>query len=374
MSETEPGWQPDPTGRFQHRYWDGHQWTEHVSNAGVASTDPYTAGDAGGDATVTDAPAATAPPTAPVSGTDQPAAEPTAPVPGTDGPTAAEPTAVWPAPADPGAAAAPPVPPAYVGPPATPDGSPSGSKKGLLIGGGILAAVIAAVAAFLLLGGDDDGGDRARIRAAMASQIRQDSELTKAQAECVADAVIDEMGTEKLKDVDFSADEPPEAIADDLFKAAFASLEKCDIDPDTFGGGDTSDGDGTYGSDPDLDDLYDRCADGDYQACDDLFNESPSGSEYEEFGDTCGGRNDPAGYCVELYSEGGGSGSLPDGFEQQLADIYESSLGLSPSQARCLAGKIADAIDAGKLSEDEAMSDIFSYLSDCDISLDEING
>jgi len=35
-----PSWHPDPTGRHQHRYWDGEQWTHHVSNNGDASLDP----------------------------------------------------------------------------------------------------------------------------------------------------------------------------------------------------------------------------------------------------------------------------------------------------------------------------------------------
>lgn len=34
------GWNPDPLGRHELRYWDGTQWTEHVSNAGEQSTDP----------------------------------------------------------------------------------------------------------------------------------------------------------------------------------------------------------------------------------------------------------------------------------------------------------------------------------------------
>jgi hypothetical protein len=46
----------------------------------------------------------------------------------------------------------------------------------------------------------------------------------------------------------------------------------------------------TYGDDPTLDALWDACEDGDGQACDDLFFDSPVGSEYEEFGKTCGGR------------------------------------------------------------------------------------
>lgn len=34
------GWYDDPSGRFQYRYWDGGQWTEHVSRDGQQYTDP----------------------------------------------------------------------------------------------------------------------------------------------------------------------------------------------------------------------------------------------------------------------------------------------------------------------------------------------
>ncbi|MGN6694996.1 MAG: DUF2510 domain-containing protein [Aquihabitans sp.] len=34
------GWHPDPSGRHEHRFHDGQNWTEHVSTAGVAGTDP----------------------------------------------------------------------------------------------------------------------------------------------------------------------------------------------------------------------------------------------------------------------------------------------------------------------------------------------
>ena len=41
---TEPGtpanWHPDPFGRHELRYWDGSQWTEHVSSHGRQSIDP----------------------------------------------------------------------------------------------------------------------------------------------------------------------------------------------------------------------------------------------------------------------------------------------------------------------------------------------
>lgn len=43
---------------------------------------------------------------------------------------------------------------------------------------------------------------------------------------------------------------------------------------------------GTYGSDPTLDRLQDRCAGGDGDACDDLYWDSPSGSAYEAFAES----------------------------------------------------------------------------------------
>jgi hypothetical protein len=39
-STTPAGWYPDPSTRFEMRYWDGGQWTEHVARGGQQSTDP----------------------------------------------------------------------------------------------------------------------------------------------------------------------------------------------------------------------------------------------------------------------------------------------------------------------------------------------
>lgn len=33
-------WYTDPTGRYQHRYWDGYQWTDQVSSGGPSAIDP----------------------------------------------------------------------------------------------------------------------------------------------------------------------------------------------------------------------------------------------------------------------------------------------------------------------------------------------
>ncbi|MGH9274192.1 MAG: hypothetical protein ACRDZU_06045, partial [Acidimicrobiales bacterium] len=203
--------------------------------------------------------------------------------------------------------------------------------------------------------------------------------LSGGQAECVADLLVNEAGEDAFKDADFGADDPPQEFIDAFLAVGPEQfVEECGIDEAAFSGSGESDGGGTYGSDPELDALYDACEDGDYQACDDLYLDSPSGSEYEEFADTCGERNDPAGYCVDIYEDDGGNlptgGDLPAGFEQQLADIYESSLGLSQEQAECLAGKLADAVSSGSLSEEEAFSEVFDFLSDCDIDPSEISG
>ena len=40
MSTTPANWYPDPVNRHQLRYWDGANWTEHVSDNGVAGVDP----------------------------------------------------------------------------------------------------------------------------------------------------------------------------------------------------------------------------------------------------------------------------------------------------------------------------------------------
>lgn len=69
----------------------------------------------------------------------------------------------------------------------------------------------------------------------------------------------------------------------------------------TFGGGNCTEHrlrSFTYSGDADLDALWDECAVGDDEACDDLCLRAPYGSEYEDFGDTCGGRQDGSGFCV----------------------------------------------------------------------------
>jgi hypothetical protein len=43
MTDPAPNWYPDPTGRYDLRYWDGSEWTSHVARGGNQSTDPLAA-------------------------------------------------------------------------------------------------------------------------------------------------------------------------------------------------------------------------------------------------------------------------------------------------------------------------------------------
>jgi hypothetical protein len=63
------------------------------------------------------------------------------------------------------------------------------------------------------------------------------------------------------------------------------------------------------GTDPQLPNAHDlavKCHDGDMQACDDLYDGSTAASEYETYGNTCGGRlpNDNTEYCVDVFGPG----------------------------------------------------------------------
>lgn len=107
------GWHPDPFGRHEHRYWDGTAWTDQVSDAGQAGTDPP-------------APAAAV-----------------------------------------GAVSATPYVP--------PSGSTSGSGKGKIVGlvlGGLAVVAVVVVLALVVLGGDD--GDDTDANASGGADTSQD--------------------------------------------------------------------------------------------------------------------------------------------------------------------------------------------------------
>jgi hypothetical protein len=109
-------------------------------------------------------------------------------------------------------------------------------------------------------------------------------------AECLGQGLIDSLGADALGSLANAAgsanpDAEVAAFGVELLRIA----EDCGIDPDALDDPSSS-GAFAYGDDPELDALYDECAAGDGVSCDDLYLNSPTGSEYELFGGTCGGR------------------------------------------------------------------------------------
>jgi hypothetical protein len=62
---------------------------------------------------------------------------------------------------------------------------------------------------------------------------------------------------------------------------------------------------GDLGNDSLLDRLAEECFDGDPSSCDELFRDSPPGSDYEKYGSTCGERTTGGqrGGCGALYPD-----------------------------------------------------------------------
>jgi hypothetical protein len=192
MSHDPAGWQPDPTGRHDHRYWDGSRWTEHVADGGVASTDPYAPGPAA------------------VPGPD----EPTAVTAVAEGDTASYPTA--------GA------PPPYVPPsPVAGTGADPRGRRGLFIGAGVLVIVVLAVAAFLALGDDDEPTEPLTDRSTDTTEPRDES--TDGAGDGFGDGGLPEDGFEDgFEDLpeDFADGDMEEAIAEAYEQAFDLSEDK----------------------------------------------------------------------------------------------------------------------------------------------------
>jgi hypothetical protein len=132
--------------------------------------------------------------------------------------------------------------------------------------------------------------------------------LTREQAECYVDGVHSRVGSRYLA--------PGATIPDDVAAPMTSIRVDCvgvenlgvttTVDPalDPSGPAPPSTEAGNLprqrGDDPVLDALYDQCALGSGQACDDLFDRSPVGSAYEAFALTCGNRTTER-RCADVY-------------------------------------------------------------------------
>jgi polyhydroxyalkanoate synthesis regulator phasin len=81
-------------------------------------------------------------------------------------------------------------------------------------------------------GGSDDDGEVAE---GVSDQLVETTDLTREQADCFAEALVEELGEDKVKDIDFSADEPEGALGGEIVAATDSASTKCDIDLGSVG-------------------------------------------------------------------------------------------------------------------------------------------
>jgi hypothetical protein len=166
----------------------------------------------------------------------------------------------------------------------TPEAGGDGRRRGWLIGAGLTAVAVTAGALLLAVSGrdndedDPDGG---------APTTELPAEAPPGSG---AEVSRSEFARSELSLPDFSLP---------ALTAPVTTLEEGAVPPAE----DEPDG---LGSDAELDELAEECFDGEMQSCDDLYTRSPRDSDYEEYGDTCAGRQPPntRRYCSDVFTGG----------------------------------------------------------------------
>jgi len=101
------------------------------------------------------------------------------------------------------------------------------------------------------------------------------------------------------------------------------AYEEC-LTPEEFAN--TAGGNSTlaYGDDARLDELHDRCADGDLRLCDTLYWSAPAGSDYGAFAADCGGNRPAAMYSCSLEGAVDPATGFADLESAQINDLSAS--------------------------------------------------
>jgi hypothetical protein len=130
--------------------------------------------------------------------------------------------------------------------------------------------------------------------------------ITDEQAACYVDRVLDEIGSAPLR---ADAEVSPEQNARlTTLRVDCIGVVNLGAAPPTSTPASVRDGalpgPKRKGESAELDALWDACASGYGQACDALFEQAPMGSEYEDFGASCGGRTREQ-QCAAVYPSPG---------------------------------------------------------------------
>jgi hypothetical protein len=82
------------------------------------------------------------------------------------------------------------------------------------------------------------GGDEvtdADVVEELSTDLETTMGLSASDADCVAERLVDDLGADELRDVDFAADEPPASDQEELAAAVLDARSDCDVDLSTTG-------------------------------------------------------------------------------------------------------------------------------------------
>ena len=135
-------------------------------------------------------------------------------------------------------------------------------------------------------------------------QLTEDGTFTDESAQCVVDGLnAAEISLQSVTDEELGDDPLPDEAAAIVGECLLADLGLDTDDVDLSGLTEPADPASLSEEgvgDPALDALFAACEGGDGAACDDLYFDSPFGSRYENFGNTCGNRFETSpGLCAD---------------------------------------------------------------------------
>jgi hypothetical protein len=158
--------------------------------------------------------------------------------------------------------------------------------------------VLCGVAAVLAATGACSGAAYDRDGAVDRVLARYGDRLSRQQAECYVDRVVEQLGSGAVDDESPPPEQVPRLTRIRVDCAGVVSLGTSVPVTRPVVPGDTSPR--RRGDDAELDRLWDRCQSGAGSACDRLFEEAEPGTDYEEFALTCGHRtSEPR--CADKY-------------------------------------------------------------------------
>lgn len=69
----------------------------------------------------------------------------------------------------------------------------------------------------------------------LSTDLQNTMGLSADDADCMAERMVDDLGADELRDIDFAAEDPPEDDQEELAVAVLDALSNCDVDQSTTG-------------------------------------------------------------------------------------------------------------------------------------------